>query len=364
MTAVLPAPDPPRPNAPTAIAGGRTRVADAIVPRIADAILSDPPLCHVTFTTIWASRAVSRSLCETRRSHITTLNEDNGWIVSVVTAKRLDASRITGGTHLIVRQPRVLGRCSPFGRREFWHRRSRPRERSPTVLAKYSHRKDRQGFPWPFERLRRVALARESSGRSRCCSRRHWRRASRARCWPPRRLRTSRPPPPWPRRARISCSIPKPPSVPPRLKAGTPSQFPAGRSPAACHRRPLWHPGISGNRQILAGQPRQSLRRRCRRYRETRSADVRHAECALRHRRLAWRHQDQRRGTHRSVHGRKRANSRHRRDRACRETGEACARLPASGRHGSRGRDAGPGDDHPDDHPHRLEWPRRAADRI
>jgi hypothetical protein len=33
------------------------------------------------------------------------------------------------------------------------------------------------------------------------------------------------------------------------------------------------------------------------------------------------------------------------------------ARLPAGGRHGSRGRDAGPGDDHADDHPHRLEWP-------
>jgi hypothetical protein len=30
----------------------------------------------------------------------------------------------------------------------------------------------------------------------------------------------------------------------------------------------------------------------------------------------------------------------------------------------SRGRGAGPGDDHPDDHPHRLEWTRRAADRI
>jgi len=119
-----------------------------------------------------------------------------------------------------------------------------------------------------------------------------------------------------------------------------------------------------GNRQILAGQPRQSLRRRRRRYRETRSADVRHAECALRHRRLARQHQDQRRGTHRSVHGSKRANSGHRRDRACRETGEVRARLPASGRHGSRGRDAGPGDDHPDDHPHRLEWPRRASDRI
>jgi hypothetical protein len=61
---------------------------------------------------------------------------------------------------------------------------------------------------------------------------------------------------------------------------------------------------------------------------------------------------------------RKRANSRDRRDRARRETGEARARLPASGRHGSRGRGAGPGDDHPDDHPHRLEWTRRAADRI
>jgi hypothetical protein len=35
-----------------------------------------------------------------------------------------------------------------------------------------------------------------------------------------------------------------------------------------------------------------------RRYGETRSADVRHAECALRHRRLPWPHQDQRRGTH------------------------------------------------------------------
>ena len=301
-------------------------VADAIVPRIADAILSDTPLCHVTFTTIWASRAVPRSLCETRGSHITTHNEDNGWTVSVVTAKRLDASRITGATHLITRQPRALGRCSPFGRREFRHRRWRPRERSPTVLAKYSHRKDRQGFPWPFARLRRVAQARESSGRSRCCSRRHSRRASRVRCWPLRRSGTPRPPPAWPRGERISCSIRKPPN-PGRLTA-------AISSPAA---------------------PRD---------RETRSADVRHAECALRHRRLAWRHQDQRRGTHRSVHGHKRANSRHRRDRAGRETGEASARLPAGGRHGSRGRDAGPGDDHADDHPHRLEWPRRAADRI
>lgn len=90
----------------------------------------------------------------------------------------------------------------------------------------------------------------------------------------------------------------------------------------------------------------------------------RHAECALRHRWLARRHHDQRRGTHRSVHGSKRANSGHRRDRACRETGEARARLPASGRPGSRGRGAGPGDDHPDDHPHQLEWTRRAADRI
>src|SRR5579871_4713551 len=34
--------------------------------------------------------------------------------------------------------------------------------------------------------------------------------------------------------ARISCSIPQPPLVPLRRKAGTPSQFPAGRSPAAC----------------------------------------------------------------------------------------------------------------------------------
>jgi hypothetical protein len=33
---------------------------------------------------------------------------------------------------------------------------------------------------------------------------------------------------------RISCSTRKPPRVPPRLKAGTPSQFPAGRSRAAC----------------------------------------------------------------------------------------------------------------------------------
>jgi len=54
MTAVLPAPDPPRPNAPTAIAGGRTRVADAIVPRIADAILSDTPHC------MWHSRRSGR----------------------------------------------------------------------------------------------------------------------------------------------------------------------------------------------------------------------------------------------------------------------------------------------------------------
>lgn len=61
-----------------------------------------------------------------------------------------------------MRQPRALGRCSPFGRREFRHRRWRRRERSPTVLAKYSHRKDRQGFPWPFARLRRVVPAREN----------------------------------------------------------------------------------------------------------------------------------------------------------------------------------------------------------
>jgi hypothetical protein len=29
----------------------------------------------------------------------------------------------------------------------------------------------------------------------------------------------------------------------------------------------------------------------------------------------------------------------------------------AGSRHGPRGRDADPGDDHADDHPHRLEWP-------
>lgn len=49
-----------------------------------------------------------------------------------------------------------------------------------------------------------------------------------------RRSETLRPPPAWPRGKRISCSTRKPPRVPPRLKAGTPSQFPAGRSRAAC----------------------------------------------------------------------------------------------------------------------------------
>jgi hypothetical protein len=47
------------------------------------------------------------------------------------------------------------------------------------------------GFSWPFARLRRVAPARESPRRSRCCSRRHSRRASRVRCWPLRRSGTA-----------------------------------------------------------------------------------------------------------------------------------------------------------------------------
>jgi hypothetical protein len=144
MTAVLPAPDPPRPNAPTAIAGGRTRVADAIVPRIADTILSDPPLCPVTFTTIWASRAVPRSLCETRVHTSQPITRTTAGPCQSL-PQRVRCVRITGGTHLLAEQPRSLGRCSPFGRREFLHRGWRPRERSPTALAGYSHRRDRRG---------------------------------------------------------------------------------------------------------------------------------------------------------------------------------------------------------------------------
>ena len=163
MTAVLPAPDPPRPNAPTAIAGGRTRVADAIVPRIAEAILSDPPLCHVTFTTIWASRAVSRSLCETRRSHHHNL----------LTTGRLDRVRRYRKEVRCVPDYRwypshrettaVLRRCSPFGRREFRQRRWRQRERSPTVLAKYPHRTDRRGFHGLSDGWRTRTTARSSA---------------------------------------------------------------------------------------------------------------------------------------------------------------------------------------------------------
>ena len=44
----------------------------------------------------------------------------------------------------------------------------------------------------------------------------------------------SRPPPPVAAPGTNLLLNPKPPPVPPRLKAGTPSQFPAGRSPAAC----------------------------------------------------------------------------------------------------------------------------------
>jgi hypothetical protein len=145
MTAVLPAPDPPRPNAPTAIAGGRTRVADVIVPRIADAILSDTPLCHVTSTTIWASRAVPRSLCETRVHTSQPITRTTAGPCQSL-PQRVRCVRITGATRLLAEQPRSLGRCSPFGRREFRHRGWRPRERSPTVLAGYSHRRDRRGF--------------------------------------------------------------------------------------------------------------------------------------------------------------------------------------------------------------------------
>lgn len=243
--------------------------------------------------------------------------------MSVVTAKRLDASRITGATHLITRQPRVLGRCSPFRRREFRHRRWRRRERSPTVLAKYSRRRIGRGFhglsngraaprgrgnPWDARGADRGGAsdgpAGPGAGRHAGYARHGHRRHGRA------RHRDFRKPP----------------------NPGRPTA--AISSPAAL------------------AVPQNSFSRR------------RHAECALRHRWLARRHHDQRRGTHRSVHGSKRANSGHRRDRACRETGEARARLPASGRPGSRGRGAGPGDDHPDDHPHQLEWTRRAADRI
>jgi hypothetical protein len=87
-----------------------------------------------------------------------------------------------------------------------------PRERSPTVLAGYSHRRDRRGFHGLSHGYIASRRREESSGRSRCCSRRHSRRASRVRCWPLRRSGTPRPPPA-------------------RLRAGTPSQFPAGRSP-------------------------------------------------------------------------------------------------------------------------------------
>jgi hypothetical protein len=52
------------------------------------------------------------------------------------------------------------------------------------VLAGYSHRRDRRGFHGLSHGYVAVAPARESSGRSRCCSRPHSRRASRVRCWP------------------------------------------------------------------------------------------------------------------------------------------------------------------------------------
>jgi hypothetical protein len=152
--------------------------------------------------------------------------------VSVVTAKRLDASRITGATHLIVRQPRVLGRCSPFGRREFWHRRWRRRGRPPAVLAKYPQRQDRQGFPWPFERPRRAALARESWRRSRCCSPRRLRTP--AACPPssamaPRDFRK----PPNPGRATAAISSPAVPAVPRNSFSRRPSRrMRATKSPA------------------------------------------------------------------------------------------------------------------------------------
>jgi hypothetical protein len=226
---------------------------------------------------------------------------------------RLDASRITGGTHLIVRQPRVLRRCSTFGRREFWDRRWRRRERSPTVLAENSHRQDRQGFPWPFERLRRAAPARESLRRSRCCSRRRWRRASRAGAGRHDgyarhgHRRHGRPGHESPAQSRSHrrCHLGS------RLVRRPNSRRAGRRRPA--RRRPLWHPGISENRQISPGN-RGNL----------------FAGGAG--------------GTAKLVPGNRRS--------PCSITGKRPARF--------RGRDASPGDDHPDDYPHRLEWPRHA----
>ena len=248
--------------------------------------------------------------------------------MSVVTAKRLDASRITGGTHLIMRQPRVAWPMFTV-----WPSR---------VLASAVEARASARLPcWLNIRIARIG--RGFHGLSNGCVAPRWRgnpgdargaarggagdgpagpgagrHAGYARHGRRRHGRAGNESPAQSRSHR-RCHLGS------RLGRRHNSRL-AGRGRPA-HRRPLWHPGISGNRQSLAGQPRQSLRRRRRRYRETRSADVRHAECALRHRRLARRHQDQRRGTHRSVHGRKRANSRHRRDRARRETGEARARL-------------------------------------
>jgi hypothetical protein len=135
MTAVLPAPDPPRPNAPTAIAGGRTRVAEAIVPRIAVVILSDSPLCHVTFTTIRACRG-----CDDRYAsrwfvlHNRLTRTTTGRCQSLPQSDR--CVQIPGDTRCHHGATACIGRCSPFRRREFPHRRRR-QQTSVTPKARY-----------------------------------------------------------------------------------------------------------------------------------------------------------------------------------------------------------------------------------